>query len=124
MESQAREHNDQLKAQNDLIQSAVKLNTDQNVLFKASVDASIGKNNGPRPPTPSAPSFCPLNDLNDCKRWKEFIENFEYFTSSIPLKRTKLLHLRSCLKGRAQVDIQHLTLTEENYDLALQLLEK
>ena len=73
MESQAREHNDQLKAQNDLIQSCIKANTDQNVLFKTSVDASIGKNNGPRPPTPASPSFCPAGDLHDCKRWKEFI---------------------------------------------------
>ena len=114
----------QMKTQNDLIQSCVKANTDQNVLFKASVDASIGKNNGPRPPTPASPSFCPAGDLHDSKKWREFIENFEYFTSSIPLKRTKLLHLRTCLKGRAQVDIQHLTLTDENYDLALKLLEE
>ena len=83
MVSLIKDQSAQMKMQNDLIDSCVKLNTDQNVLFKASVDASIGKNNGPRPPTPSAPSFCPLNDLNDCKRWKEFIENFEYFTSSI-----------------------------------------
>ena len=100
----------QMQKQTDVIQLAMQSNID--------------KNKGPRPPTPSAPSFCPLNDLHDCKRWREFIENFTYFTSGIPLKRTKLLHLRSCLKGRAQVDIQHLTLTEENYDLALQLLEK
>ena len=55
--AQMKMQNDQIKAQNDLIQSCVKANTDQNVLFKTSVDASIGKNNGPRPPTPASPSF-------------------------------------------------------------------
>merc|ERR1711895_307616 len=95
----------------------------QTDLIQSSVQANVDKSKGPRPPTPSAPSFCPGNDLNDCKRWMEFKENFIYFTSGIPLKKTKLLHLRSCLKGKAQVDIQHLSLTDENYDVAMQLLE-
>ena len=34
------------------------------------------------------------------------------------------MHLRTCLKGRAIVDIQHLSLTEENYDVAIALLDK
>ena len=101
-------------------------NTNQNSLIRNSIQASveIHKKTGPRPPTPSAPSFCPSGDYSDARKWKDFLEDFNYFSSGITRKTDKLLHLRTCLKGRATVDIQHLSLSDENYDVAIALLDK
>ena len=69
---QVKAQGERMEAQRKLIESSIKANLEQNALIKTSVDASVDKSKGPRPPIPSTPTFCPGNDLNDCKRWKEF----------------------------------------------------
>ena len=117
---------DLIKAQCDHMETQSNQWKSQNDLIKSSIQASIDMNSrtGPKPPTLPAPSFCPTGDHDDAKEWKDFLDNFNYFSSGIVKKTHKLLHLRQCLKGRATVDIEHLSLSDNNYDVAIKLLDR
>ena len=108
------------------MQSSIQANADQNTLIQSSIQASIDKNSksGPKPPTPIVPSFCPTGDHNDARKWKDFLEDFNYFSSGIKKKTDKFLQLRTCLRGKATTNIRHLSLSDENFDVAIELLDK
>ena len=51
----------------NVVQAMLTQMQKQTDVIQLAIQSNIDKNKGPRPPTPVAPSFFPVNDLNDCK---------------------------------------------------------
>ena len=75
-------------------------------------------------PKPSQPFFHSKGDATDYLAYKSFIKKFEYFTVSVENDVDKLWWLFSSIKGNAYELIKYLSLEEENYNIALERLNK
>ena len=71
---------------------------------------------------------CSIFDGLDCEsnkfKFKNFLMQFENCVSCIKSGATKLQYLRGYLAGYPLQLVQHLSITEENFDTAIQLLKK
>ena len=75
------------------------------------------------PPSLSCPSFYGDKDRHDFKSFLEQFENLIGSKSSLT-DSAKLQYLKSYLRGNAYKVIQHLSNSNENYDIALMLLQE
>ena len=77
-----------------------------------------------RAPKPIQPTFAPKGGLSDYLEFKSFLAKFVIFTAGCQQSTDKLYWLQSSCKGQAYETIKTYSLSEGNYELALEALNK
>ena len=68
------------------------------------------------------PKFKPKNNDSDYTEFKDFLNKFEFFTVKCSSNLERLQWLQTSVEGEAIGLIKHLTLSEDNYQIALDKL--
>ena len=88
--------------------------------FKSLVGAIAGLQNNAITPKLTCNKFS--GKTNNKFEYKNFMVQFTNCTANMTMNSAKLAYLRSCLSDFALQIISHLTVTEDNYDVAINLL--
>ena len=75
-------------------------------------------------PKPAQPFFTPKGTIDDYLFYQSFMTKFDIFTMNCVDKKSKLYWLQLSVKGWAFESIKSFTLSNENYDLAIKVLER
>ena len=73
-------------------------------------------------PKPAQPKFKPKGNDSDYGEFKDFLSKFDFFKAKCSTKVEKLQWLKTSVEGEAVGLIKHLSLTEENFNIALNRL--
>ena len=104
---------------NAIVVSQGKNVTDLSTKLVNQIKSQVSSKSGPKA---LQPKFKPKNNDSDYSEFKDFLKKFEFFTVKCSSNLEKLQWLQTSVEGDAVGLIKHLTLSEDNYQTALNRL--